>query len=330
LNRKVAQGMLNILIFLAVLALIAVVGFPQYLELKPSSIRIGVERAFGGLPFYLARIDTSRQYYKLEKIKPLFVDVESGALEMLKSGECDITSVPWYDLLLSPVVDNDTIKVLGSLELRTAADAIIIPRDYIKIRSLKDLTGKKLGFLAGDEYLVNMILQKIEQKDGIKNITRIPLGAGEIATALKDNKADALFVLDPYRSYLLYLGNSTLLEGLVSTYLMAGFPYQAVVMRKSFMVKHKKAALRMKNTFDAVLGFIKVHPEVARGAVVTENEWPLDGTMLMNIKLPEYLRLSEIDTKRIEQLQTLMVLSGAGSYGMNVQDLVLGAEVLKN
>ncbi|HEX7319682.1 MAG TPA: ABC transporter substrate-binding protein [bacterium] len=330
MNRRVTQGMLNILIFLAVLALIAVVGFPQYRELKPSSVRIGVERAFGGLPFYLAELDTSRQYYKLEKVKPLFVDIESGSLEKLKSGECDITSVSWYDLLLSPVVDNDTIKVLGSLELRAAADAIIIPKDYGKIRSLKDLAGKRLGFLAGDEYLVNMVLQKMEQKDEIKNITRIPLRAGEIATALKDNKADALFVLDPYRSYLFYLGCSVLLEGLVNTYLMTGFPYQAVVMKKSFVVKNKKAALRMKNTFDAVLGFIKVHPEVARSAVVTKNEWPLDGTMLLNIKLPEYLRLSEIDTKRVEQLQTLMVLSGAGSCGMNVQDLIFRAEVFKN
>jgi ABC-type nitrate/sulfonate/bicarbonate transport system substrate-binding protein len=330
LDRRVTQGILNVLIFLAVLALIAIVGLPQYRELKPSSVRIGVDRTYGGLPFYLAELDTSRQYYKLEKIKPLFVDIESGSLEKLKRGECDIASVSWYDLLLSPVVDNDTIKVLGSVELHTAADAIIIPKECRTIRSLKDLTGKRLGFIAGDEHLVNLVLQKMEQRDKIKNITRIPLRASEIATALKDNKADALFVLDPYRSYLLYLGYGMLLEGLVDTYLMTGFPYQAVVMKKNFAIRNKKAALRMKNTFDAVLGFIKVHPEVARNAVVMKNEWPLDGTLLLNIKLPEYLRLAEIDTKRIEQLQTLMVLSGAGSCGMKVQDLIFGAEVFKN
>ena len=318
---KMVQGILNVLIFIAVVVLVFVIGYPQYKELQPSHIRIGVDNSYGSLPFYAAKLDTSRKYFELEKINPEFIATNRDPLEAVKKGTVDIASVPWYDLLLSAGMNGDTVKVIGSLELRAVSDAVIIPKKSTKIKSWKDLNGKRLGCLVADEYLLNLMLPLMAQ-DNVKKIVKVPLKPDELTGAIKDNKADALFLLDPYRSYMINQGDTVLYEGLIDRYIMNDFPYLAIVMRKGFLKTDIRAATRMKNALDAAIGFLRVHPEIGKSTIVKINDWSCDGALLFNIKMPEYQRLIEIDIKHVEELQTLMVKAGTGSCGIRPQDLL--------
>lgn len=320
MNIRATEVLLNILIFIGVLVLLFVVGYPQYKELQPSLIKIGVDKSFGTLPFYIANMDTSHPYFTIEKISPEFQEITGDPLPGLKRGDCDIATVPWYWLILNPSNNGDTVKVLGSLELKAFTDAVIIPQKS-KIKFVKDLTGKRLGYLSTDEYLVNLILPKLELEN-LKNVVKVPLQPEEVATAIKENRVDALYLLDPYRGYMLYQGDTILTEGLISRYVMPSLPYMAIVMRKNFLKENRLAAFRIKNVVDATLGYLRIHPEVGKSTLIKIKDWPSEGMLILNIRMPEYQRLMEIDLRQIEKLQTLLVQAGMGSCGMKPEEFL--------
>ncbi len=316
MNIRATETILNILIFIALLVLIFVVGYPQYKESQPVTIRIGVDKSLGALPFYVAEMDTSRRYFALEKIKPEFIPVTSNPLEELKNNKYDIVAVPWYYLLLSPSINGDTAKAICSIELKAISDAFIIPKNT-KMKFLKDLNNKRVGYLAQDEYILDLILPTLEFE---KLVNKVLLQPEEITTALIDKKVDALYLLEPYRSYMLHHGDTILAEGFIYRNIMTTLPYLAIVMRKNFVKENNRAAFRMKNALDGVLGFLKVHPEVGKAVLVKIKEWTPDEVLLSNIRLPEYLRLTEVDLKNIENYQSWLVRKGYGTCGIKPQE----------
>ncbi len=83
---KPKERLLSVLIFIGALALLFVVGYPQYKQSLPSQIRIGVDKSFTSVPFYVAKEDTTRQYFLLEKIDPVFVEIQGNPVQELKDG----------------------------------------------------------------------------------------------------------------------------------------------------------------------------------------------------------------------------------------------------
>ena len=176
---------------------------------------------------------------------------------------------------------------------------------------------KKLGFLVGDEYLVNLILQHLEEDYNVANVTKVPLQPEEIATALTEKKADALYLLDPYRGHMVYLGNIVLFEGLLSHYIMPSMPLAAIVMRKNFVkTEGRLAAIRTKNAIEATISYLARNPEIGKKYIIQINDWISDGALTLNIRMPDYQRLSEINVKNIERYQTELVRRGIGTCGL--------------
>uniref|UniRef100_A0A7V3VTJ1 SsuA/THI5-like domain-containing protein n=1 Tax=candidate division WOR-3 bacterium TaxID=2052148 RepID=A0A7V3VTJ1_UNCW3 len=320
MNIRATESILNVLIFIGLVILLFVVGYPQYKEAQPVKIKIGVDKSFGGLPFYVAEVDTTRRYFKLEKVTPEFVNIKDDPLEGLKRGDYDVGIVPWYKLLISPSLNGDTVKAVGSIAFKGIADAIIIPKGT-KIKFLKDLNGKRIGYLADESYLFELLAPNFALEK-LTKYTKVPLSAGELMTALSSKTVDALFVLEPYRSYLLFSGDTLLDEGLLNRYIMPSMPYFAIVMRKSFVNNNRLASFRIKNVIDGVLGYLRVHPEVGKQVLVRNNEWPEDQNLMSNLRMPDYQRLTEIDIKAIEGFQTYLVRNGIGTCGIKPQEFL--------
>lgn len=320
MNTKTTETFLNILIFIGLLILLFVVGYPQYKEAQPVKVRIGVDNSFSGLPFYVAEADTTRRYFKIEKVIPEFVGIKGDPLEGIKRGDYDICAIPWYRLLISPAIDGDTIKAVGSIVFKGIADAIVIPKGT-KIKFLKDLNGKKIGYLSDESYLFDLIAPNFAIEK-LTKYTKVPLTVDELTTALSTKKVDALFVLEPYRSYLLFAGDTILDEGLINRYVMPSMPYLAIVLRKSFVQNQRLASLRLKNVVDGALGYLRLRPEIGKKVLVKKNSWSEDPTYLANIRIPDYQRLAEIDIKLIEQFQTYLVRNGIGTCGIKPQEFL--------
>ncbi|MGQ9534660.1 MAG: ABC transporter substrate-binding protein [bacterium] len=320
MSKRATEAILNIFIFIGLLILLFVVGYPQYKEAQPSKLRIGVDKSFGSLPFYVARVDTTRRYFNIEKVEPEFVTIKGDPLEGLKRGEYDICAVPWYSLLISPSINGDTVKALCSIALKGYSDALIIPKGT-KMRLLKDLNGKKIGYLNDESYLFDLIAPNL-QSEKLTKFTKVPLAIEELETALSSKRVDAVFVLEPYRSHMLYGGDTILDEGLINRYIMPSMPYLAIVMRKSFVQNNRLASYRLKNVLEGVLGYIRLHPEIAKNTLVKNNDWSADPTYLAGIRIPEYQRLSEIDIKGIENYQTFLVKQGIGTCGIKPQEFL--------
>lgn len=314
---KTKERLLNVLILIGALALLFVVGYPQYKESLPSEVRIGVDKAYMSVPFYIAREDTTRHYFDLEKVEPVFVEIQGDPLQGLKDGLYDIAAVPWYWLMISPATDGDTIKACGSLEIKSGKglDAIVTPAET-KIKRLVDLKGKRLGYDVINEYLANLILAGMAE-DKITKIIPVPLQADEIITAFAEDKVDALFVLDPYKGYLVYHGNKILMEGVISYYVVPSLPYAAIVMRKNYVKEENKlAAIRVKNAVEATLSYISRNPKVARDIVITMNGWNASDELSMAMRVPDYQRMAEINLKNVENFQTMLVRAGIGTCGI--------------
>ncbi len=320
MSARTTEVILNLFIFIGLLVLLFVVGFPQYKEAQPAKVRIGVDKSFGALPFYIAQIDTTRRYFKIEKVVPEFKPITSNPLEGLKNGEYDICAVPWYNLIISPSLNGDTVKALGSISFRGYYDAIVIPKGT-RMKLLKDLNGKKIGYLINDTYLFNLIEPNLANEK-LTKYTKVPLTVEELPTALSSRKVDAVFVLEPYLSNMLYTGDTILDEGLINRYIMPSLPYLAIVMRKDYVKNERVASYRIKNVFEGVLGYLRMHPEIGKNALTKNNDWPADPTYLASIKMPEYQRLSEIDIKGIENFQTFLVRAGIGTCGIKPQEFL--------
>ena len=320
---KPKERLLSVLIFIGALVLLFVVGYPQYKQSLPSQIRIGVDKSFTSVPFYVAEEDTTRQYFLLEKIDPVFVEIQGNPLQGLKDGQYDIVAVPWYWLMLSPASNGDTIKVMSSIEIKSGRDldAIVVPAKT-KITRLKDLKGKRLGYLASDEYLINLILAKMAE-DKITKIIPVPLQAEEIATAFADDKADALYLIDPYRGYHIFNGSQVLMESVISFYVVPSMPYAAIVMHKSYVTEENKlAAIRIKTAVEATLSYLARNPKVARDMVIKLNGWSADDELSMAMRTPDYQRLAEINLRNVENFQTILVRRGIGTCGIKPSEFL--------
>lgn len=323
MNIKAKEILLNILIFFGAVALLFVVGYPQYKESQPSKVRIGVDNSYGSLPFYVAKMDTSRQYFTIEKVEPEFVPVVGDPLQGIKDNLYDVVAVPWYQLLLSPVINGDTVKAIGSLEMRSGKsfDAIIIPDDS-KIKRIRDLKGKRLGYISDDEYIINLILSRMEQED-ITDVKRVPLGTDEIETVFANDSVDALYLLDPYLGYMTFMEYKVLMDGLISNYVMSSLPIAAIVISTDFVTgDNKLGAIRVRNAIEASLGYMMRNPDVARRLLVRIHNWPSEGQLVHFIRLPEFQRLAEINLKNVEMFQTELVRRGIGTCGIKPSEFL--------
>jgi ABC-type nitrate/sulfonate/bicarbonate transport system substrate-binding protein len=174
-----------------------------------------------------------------------------------------------------------------------------------------------LGFFAHDEYLVNLIMMEMSEDLNLKKVEYVPLSAEEVIRAFEDKKVDVLYVLDPYRAYMIYSGNLVIAEGLASTYVVPNIPYGAVVMRKEFVTtENKLAAIRVKNAVEAAMAYVSRNPDVAKRYVLRLNGLPEEGEIATNMRAPEFERLAEVGVKSVENMQTELVKRGIGTCGI--------------
>ncbi|MBE0432491.1 ABC transporter substrate-binding protein [candidate division WOR-3 bacterium] len=323
---KARERLLTILILAAFAVLLVVIGYPIYKESLPSKVRFGVDRSYGAVPFYVALRDTTRNYFALEKIDAELVDVAGDPVEGIRRGDYDVAVVPWYWLIISPSLNGDTLKAFCSLEMKSgrALDGVIVPPKS-KITRLRDLSGKRVGYLSRDEYLINLIAARMEMEEdlNLKQVQYVPMSVEELMRAFDDKTADALYLLDPYRAHMLYLGNTMLAEGLAATYITPNIPYGAVVMRKSFVTgENRLAAIRVKNAVEATFGYLARNPEVAKDYILRINDLPEQGELIGNMRTPEFERLAEVGVKSIENLQTELVRRGIGTCGIRPDDFL--------
>ncbi len=315
---KGKERFLNVLILIGVIGLLFIVGREQYKQSLPSRVRIGVDKTYGSIPFYVALEDTSRNYFAHEKVEAEFIEISGDPLQGIKEGLYDVVAVPWYFLLISPSVNGDTVKAFGEIELKSGRnlDALIVPAET-KIRRYSDIKKKRLGYIVDTEYLVNLLLQKMAD-DGITDVKRVALQPEEIVTAFEEDKVDVMFLIDPYRGYMIYWGNQVLFEGLISYYLIPSFPYAAIVMRKDYVKKEDRlAAVRVKEAVEATLNYLSRNPEVAKKMLIDMYGWGGEGAVVSaQIRTPEFYRLAEINVKNIEMYQTELVRMGIGTCGI--------------
>jgi ABC-type nitrate/sulfonate/bicarbonate transport system substrate-binding protein len=189
------------------------------------------------------------------------------------------------------------------------------------MRTIKDLADRKVGYLSTEEPVVQLVYRTISEQL-MTRFTAVALGPDEIAGALKDGKVDALYMLEPWRSYMVQAGDTVLAEGFISRYISPTMPYGAVVMKNSFVRKNRLVAFRLKNSVDAALGYLRVHPEAGKAMLVSVKKWSGNGVLLMNMRAPEYERLSEIDTKSIESYQSFLMRNGIAVSEIRPLDLL--------
>lgn len=325
MNTRRAEIILDVLIGLGILALVAVVGYPRYREMRYVKVRIGVGKDFGSLLFHIPDLDPARSYYRLEKVTPVFVPLAEDPLDGLKRGDYEIAAVPWGDLLTSPLAGADTIKALASVSVQRVHDAIVITRDG-PVKTLAALKGKRIGFRTADGRLAGLILDQLAEQ-GLTGITRVLLTDAELPAALTDKKVDALYVTEPFRSFLFDRGDTTLIEGLMVMYVTSNLPDLALACRSGFVRHNRRAAVRMKNVIEAAVNYLRNRPETAAAFMARLQGWPVEGRVVLEMKTPAYQRLADIDVRTVEKFQTILRERGFTVTPIPARDLVFDKNI---
>lgn len=325
MNIRRTEAVLNILIGLGILALIAVLGYPRYQETKSAKVRIGVANDFGSLLFLIPTLDSNRAYYQMEKITPVFIPLTDQPLDDIKRGICDFAAVPWADLLAAPLAGIDTVKVLASVVVQQTHDALVISRSS-KVKNLLWLKNKKVGFRRSDARLAGMILDALEQQ-GLIGIQRLPLSDSETMGYLKEGRVDALYLTEPWLSYALHQGDTTLLTGLTAMYVTANLPDLALVCRSDYLRHNRRAVVRMKKLIEAVIGHLRNKPEMTSWYMARRQGWSTEARSRMDMKTPLYQRLADIDLPAVEKYRSLLRERGAVVSPLTAKDLIFDRSI---
>lgn len=325
MNIRRAETVLNVLIGLGILALMAVLGYPQYQETKSAKVRIGVANDFGSLLFLIPTQDSNRAYYSMEKITPVFIPLSEQPLDDIKRGVCDFAAVPWADLMAAPLAGADTVKVLASIVVQEVHDALVISRPS-KIKNLSFLKGKKVGFRRSDARLASMILDALEQQ-GLTGVQRLALSDSETVTCLKEGRIDALYLTEPWLSHALHQGDTILLAGLTAMFVTANLPDLALVCRSGFARHNRRAVVRMKRLIEAVIGHLHNKPDMTSWYMIRQQGWSDEDRAWLDMKTPLYQRLADIDLAAVEKYRSLLRERGAVISPLAAKDLIFDRNV---
>ncbi len=198
-----------------------------------------------------------------------------------------------------------------------------------RIRSLKDLIGKKVGFLRGtkDEELVRYILRSSGINDSMVNFT--PLMASEMRNIFNPESAmvavDAVVAVEPYRSMLIKSGARIVEDGFIEKHTVTPFPVGLSYTSITNLELQKNATRRVIQAMNMAIDFLRKHPDSATVIVKNRLNVPED----INLMLPTFEKYSEVDAAQVDRYVEVLKNANVLFVDVPVDSMILSAEEIK-
>lgn len=316
--------LLNVIIVLLALVLVFIIVYPQWQESRPVIVKIGCDSTASATLFAVAQ---EKGFFKTERVIPelVYYAEPKVMLEDLTLGKIQCAITPWQTLLHQVPVASDSFKVLSSVEFRVSIpiDAILINPDVAaqksktKIKELKDLKNKRLGYPPQMRELIPVILKQIGIKETEIKLTEMSNSA--LVLALSQNQLDAIFVLEPERTSALNQGKVILAEAILPKNIIAPFPGAAYTITRNLIKEQRRIAIKLKTILDASVAFADANVEESRKMFL--KFYNLDPDIYQNVYLPQFQKLVEINKGAVVTLMSKMAESGVLANTFDIQTL---------
>lgn len=309
--------LLNIIIIVLALALVFIIVYPQWQENRPINVFIGCDSTINSHIFIVAQ---NKEFFQKERIIPQFIFYENpnAMLEDLANDKLTCAICPWPTIIKYALNNQDSIKVIASLEYRSSIpiDAIFInPRSRNVIKQLKDLRNKRLAYPTTLKDIMPTLIKNMGFK--ATEIKLLEMSNNKLIQALIDNQADAILVIEPERTAALNQGLEPLMNPALPKIVIAPFPGAGVVVKNDFISLKRRAAFKIKMIIDASIAFIDANVDEVRKQFL--NFYNLDTTMYGQCYLPQNQKLLEINKGSIISMMTKMFDSGTISNTYDIQ-----------
>lgn len=296
------RKILPIINIILALILIYILIYPQLKTKKVVSVNILYEQNIASLPLFVAqdlgyfdtlrvKIDTLREVEKPGKeVDAVTTSAAQAAMGLSGDG---------FIFKTGPRPDAYRLIYLCSSTEGAPATALFVKRPpkrkrrKKRIKGIKDLVGKRIGYLRGTHYedILKYIVKEEELDPNKFHFT--PLSSFEMDSAIQKDLVDALVAIEPYRTMLLNQSEEVqLLEDgffenhAVSPFLLGvGFTSNVNVQLK------RNATQRILKAMSMAIKFIRTHPDSALAIADRHLEMPEDFTFA----LPNYSDYKEIN-----------------------------------
>ncbi len=284
------------LILLGILVYILV--YPQIKARQEVEATVVYQQTPGALPLFVAEklglFDSVKVKVTAEEalLGPEVVDdVGKGKYQMLYG-------VDWANALFRMSARPEAYRVAFSANYSQSNPyASLVTLRKSRIRTLKDLLLKRIGYPKGTRY--NMVLKHYLKQEGLDpdKVSFIGLLPSEMTTALDRNYADALLVVEPYRSIVVRREDVRVLEDAVFTRRVVS-PLPVFVGLTSIVNLNltKAQVQRVYQATEQAIRYIRQFPDSAAQILRERFNLPEDAP----VNLPQFETYQEIDPTRLE------------------------------
>ncbi len=312
------------LILLGVLVYILV--YPQMKARQVVEATVVYQDTPGALPLFVAEqlglFDSLKVKVTSEEalIGPETVDdIGKGRYQMLYG-------IDWANALFRIAVRPEAYRVAYSVAYSQSNPyASLVTLRKSKIRSLKDLLLKRIGYPKGTRY--NLILKHYLKQEGLdpEKVSFIGLLPSEMTTALDRNLADALLVVEPYRSLVVHREDVRVLEDAVfSRRIVSPLPVFVGLTSIVNLNLSKAQVQRVYQATEQAIRFIREYPDSAAQILRHHFNLPADAP----VNLPQFETYQELDPTRIraiiahlKETEVLLVDLNPNDFLMTPSDL---------
>jgi NitT/TauT family transport system substrate-binding protein len=253
---------------------------------KASDLKLGFSAWPGWYPWQVAQ---EKETFKESKvgINLQWFDNYVDSITALNTGKLDANSQTLIDTISSIATGKDLVVVLTN-DNSTGNDKIIVSD---KIRSLKDIKGKKVAAEQGtvDHFLLILALKRVGMT--IKDIQFVPLETSKAAAAFATGQVDAAVVYAPFTTKALKRPGST--ELLTSRDFRGAISDHLVFTRK-FVTEHPEKVQAVVDIWFDTLDYINLNKKnrddaaliMAKRAGVSIPEYKeyLDGVKIFSVE----------------------------------------------
>ncbi len=199
-----------------------------------------------------------------------------------------------------------------------------------RIRSLKDLVGKKVGIPRGTKY--EPIMRHILRSNGINDslVTFRGVMRSEMRNIFDPESSlvnvDAVLAIEPYRSMLIKKGAKIIQDGFVE-HVPGLTPYPVGVSYTSItnLGLQRNATRRVIEAVNMAIDFLRKHPDSATAIVKARLNVPKD----VDIVLPTFEKFNEIDIARLDNYAQFLKECNVLFVDIKVDSMVLSLEQIK-
>ncbi|GBF35165.1 ABC transporter substrate-binding protein [Desulfocucumis palustris] len=304
MQRRALKGLIVLLVFIFIAALLTGCGKPETRGTSPQKVKIGYSRLIISLPVFVAEERGIFRENGLDVELEGF-DTAQPLMDALLAGQLDVAGYTAF-----PITFNGQVRSKKQLYYLTALveddkhpiSMLMVKKDS-PVSGINDLRGRRIGILPTVAYKawLNMILQE----NGISpdEVVIQTLAPALTASSLDSGAVDAVFSNDPAVTTTLQKGIGRLLYqgAIVPKYLWSPLPFGSFNVSKEFADKDPDMVERIAKSLDEAIEFIDANPREAKkmmAGFVSDTEKPF----VENYSDPRYLKTGEVSPGELSRL----------------------------